>query len=145
MSYQVERDEFISRVSQAGLPIGTTRALLRAATTMQRYAELACSSEAANKDRVPCPSLKTGKGIDCCCDQHDSATATVPRITVQNHRLEARITHAMPQGWAIDTQGDPRGYVLRVIPPSYAERNAGRDRGNLEAIGVPARESRLRF
>jgi hypothetical protein len=45
----------------------------------------------------------------------------------------------MPEGWAIDMQGDPRGYVLRVIPPSFSERNKGRDQFNLDSIGVPTR------
>ena len=45
----------------------------------------------------------------------------------------------------MNTQGDPRGYVLRVIPPSYAERNRGRDRFNLDAIGVPSDPSGLRW
>ena len=56
MSYQRERDEFISRMTREGLPLHVTQALLRAATTLQRYAELACSSEAADRDRVPCPA-----------------------------------------------------------------------------------------
>lgn len=58
---------------------------------------------------------------------------------------ERRIEAALPAGWALLTQGDPRGYCLQVIPPSYAERNAGRDRFNLESIGVPSGPSRLRW
>jgi hypothetical protein len=47
--------------------------------------------------------------------------------------------------WLFATAGDPRGYVLRVIPPSYAERNAGRDRHNLDSIGVPSGPSGIRW
>jgi hypothetical protein len=58
---------------------------------------------------------------------------------------EQRAIRAVPAGWRILTEGDPRGYTLKVIPPSYADRNAGRDRFNVDAIGVPARPSNLRF
>jgi len=51
----------------------------------------------------------------------------------------------VPDGWQIQAEGDPRGYTLRVIPPSYAERNAGRPRHDLDAIGVPSGPSRLRW
>lgn len=150
MSYTHDRDQFIDRMSREGLPFAVTLALLRAATTMQRYAELACSSEAADRDRVPCPA-STKRGAVCLCDDYPTGThaagnhSTVTRIAVKDHRLEQRIRTAMPAGWAIDTQGDPRGYVLRVIPPSYSERNKGRDRFNLDTIGVPSGPTRLRF
>jgi hypothetical protein len=69
----------------------------------------------------------------------------IPRIRLQDYHAEQRAHAALPPGWSINSQGDPRGYVLRVIPPSYAARNEGRDIHNLDAIGVPARDSRLRF
>lgn len=178
MSYQKERDEFINRMSREGLPLEVTRALLRAATTLQRYAELACSSEAADRDRVPCPAaprprhhgrghvnMEPGPG-PCLCDDYPAGShanglhSDVPRITVQADRLERRIVKVLGEvnrvnkpippatridPWQADFQGDPRGYVLRVIPPSYAERNAGKDRYNLDTIGVPSAPSRLRF
>ena len=199
MSYQHERDSFIAQMSREGLPLDVTRALLRAATTLQRYAELACSSEAADRDRVPCPAATTkqirlrcpcrtvitdmpaaavcptcsGNGRvlhdvprkatgPCLCDDYPAGShaagkhSTIPRIQLQADRLERRIVkllhdtpysqnNAMYKPWAADFQGDPRGYVLRVIPPSYAERNAGKDRFNLDTIGVPSAPSRLRF
>lgn len=148
MSYQRERDEFIARMTREGLPFDTVLTLLRGATTLQRTAELACSSEAADRDRVPCPGAKSGKAEDCICGfvpTADSEHESVPRIQVQDQRLERRLRAVMPVEWSISTQGDPRGYVLRVIPPSYAERNAGRDQFNLDAVGVPAGPSRLRF
>lgn len=152
MSYQRERDQFIARMAMEGLPLYITERLLRAATTLQRLAELACSSEAADRDRIPCPAAVVdlrGRARKvsgpCICDGPGDTHEDIPRIRLQDWRTEARVQKAMPAGWAINTQGDPRGYVLRVIPPSYAERNAGRDRHNLEAVGVPARDSRLRF
>lgn len=174
MSYQQERDRFVARMTQEGLPLEVTRALLRAATTLQRYAELACSSEAADRDRVACPGGqgKTRNRPDLClCDDYPAGTHTkgqhsdVPRITVQADRLERRLAERFNQVnaerypatadgearrlaaglWELDTQEDPRGYVLRVIPPSYAERNAGKDRFNRDVIGVPSGPTRLKF
>ena len=167
MSYQHERDEFIARATREGLPLDAIHTLLRCATTINRLAELACSSEAADRDRIPCPAEARGKG-PCLCGivgrnaalgEHD----TIPRITLQDYHAEQRAIKAVavankdlarrPSGavaegrgeWRIITEGDPRGYTLKVIPPSYAERNAGKDRFNLEAIGVPPGPSRLRF
>lgn len=177
MSYQRERDQFIARMAGEGLPLHVTEALLRAATTLQRYAELACSSEAADRDRVPCPrgdrhgamtSLARKGFTVCLCDyDHTNPTAphqTVPRYRVREAQLEQRLAAMIadvnlaickrenPEDrimvvaqWAVDHQGDPRGYVLRVIPPSYAERNRGRDQFNRESIGVPSGPTRLRF
>jgi len=154
MSYQRERDEFIARMSREGLDVQTTRQLLRYATTLHRLAELACSSEAADRDRVPCPAVQPDRRVagvraanPCLCDfDHEHHRHTdIPRITLQDYHVEQRAKAVVPTGWAINTQGDPRGYVLRVIPPSYAERNTGRDVHNLDAIGVPAADSRLRF
>lgn len=146
MSYQRERDEFIARMAQEGLDLDIARRLLRAATTLQRYAELACSSEAADRDRVPCPaSRKHGKPEDCCCDQYEGGHESVPRIAVLDQQLSRRVALMMPVRWTATMQGDPRGYVLRVIPPSYAERNQWKDRHNLDSIGVPSGPTRLRF
>jgi hypothetical protein len=159
VSYQRDRDYFIARMTKEGLDMRVIEQLLRAATTLQRYAELACSSEAADRDRVPCPA-KVKAGNACLCDRpfsvlsdEDSANGRpgandhqdVTRITVQEYRLVSRLQLAVPADWSIDTQGDPRGYVLRVVPPSYAERNKDRDRFNLDTIGVPSGPTRLRF
>ena len=149
MSYHQEREEFIIRVIKEGLGYDAAKRLLREATKINRLAELACSSEAADRDRVPCPGIK-GKS-PCLCDWpgwtvHDPGVhSDIPRIRLQDHRAGQRAVAAVPAGWSVLTAGDPRGYTLRVIPPSYAERNAGRDRFNLDSIGVPARESGLRF
>lgn len=148
MSYQKERDQFIAQATREGLPLSSIRALLRCATTIHRIAELACSSEAADLDRIACPGkqIPGTKAGYCLCDaapgeQHQ----TIPRIRLQDHRAEQRAQSAVPPGWRVITEGDPRGYTLRVIPPSYAERNRGRTRFNLDAIGVPAGPSGLRW
>jgi len=149
MGYTRERDEFIARISTEGLRLDLARKLLAGATTLNRIAELSCSSEAADRDRVPCPGAKSGKDEDCCCDYGAAGDPTmhqdVPRIDVQEMRLKRRLRALMPDGWKIQTQGDPRGYVLKVIPPSYKERNANRPEYDLDGIGVPNAPSGLRF
>lgn len=154
-SYTRHRDEFIARMTREGLPLDAVYTLLRCATTINRLAELACGSEAADRDRIPCPAMPRinnagtirDTGEPCLCDfdhEHNQHTK-IPRIRLQDHRAELRAIKAVPAGWQVLTQGDPRGYTLGVIPPSYAERNAGKDRCNLEFIGVPARESGIRW
>jgi hypothetical protein len=136
MSYQMERETFIARMTQEGLPLHITRSLLRSATTLQRYAEAQCNGDypADNGERkvVPCSRCEQSwvpsflrKADKVCKD-----CTTVDRLTA-----------LLPAGFTLDTQGDPRGYVLRIIPPSYAERNAGKDRFNLDTVGVPTRNS----
>jgi hypothetical protein len=54
-SYQADRDAFLIRMGQEGLPAHVATARLRAATTLQRDAELLCSSEyACNLDVTLC-------------------------------------------------------------------------------------------
>lgn len=167
MSYQRERDNFIACVTREGLPLHVALTLLREATGFQRRAELSCSSEDADRDRVPCPAsridgrrrLPTIDGIaPCLCDCSDGQHTRIPRITLQDWHAEQRVRKLLatcevtrlPQNadsvcWQMLTAGDPRGYTLRVIPPSYAERNKDRDAHNVDSIGVPSGPTRLRF
>lgn len=157
MSYRREREEFIARMTREGLPLHVTLLLLREATGLNRRAELLCSSEGADRDRVPCPEaswdarvwkdlgLKPRKAYGPCLCDFNGEHHDVPRIAIQDWRAEERIRKALPDGWTFQTAGDPREYVLRVIPPSYAERNKGRDQFNLDAIGVPSGPSGLRW
>jgi hypothetical protein len=168
MSYQRDRDQFVASMTREGLPLHVIDALLRAATGFNRRAELACSSEAADRDRVPCPAAstytKTIRGNTrefprkpngpCLCDDYPTGLhaagrhSDITRITLQDWRTEHRLIALLASdapGWTLQTAGDPRGYTLRVIPPSYAARNSGRDIHNLDAIGVPSRPSGLRF
>ena len=152
MSYTSEREQFIARMAKEGLSLDATLVLLRQATTIHRLAEMACSSETADRDRIPCPcavgpSSEAADRYPCLCDyDHEREAHTdIPRISLQDYRAEQRAIAAVPAGWRVITEGDPRGYTLRVIPPSYTDRNAGRDRFNLESIGVPARESGIRW
>lgn len=161
MSYQADREEFIAIVTREGLPVYKARILLTCATTINRLAELACGSEAADRDRIPCPAsvweakhlshgpIKPSAKHPCLCDSSftraEPAHTDIPRIRLQDYRAEQRAIATVPAGWRVITEGDPRGYTLRVIPPSYAAENAGKDRHNLRAIGVPPGPSRLRW
>jgi hypothetical protein len=155
MGYQAERDQFIATVSREGMPLTAASQLLRIATTINRLAELACSSEAADRDRIPCPAspldlrgrARRPSG-PCICDGHNDTHEDIARIRLQDWQAEQRakrIVAALGAGWAVLTSGDPRGYTLRVVPPSYAARNEGQSIHNLRAIGVPARPSGIRW
>jgi hypothetical protein len=187
MSYTTDRDHCIARLTTEGLPYHVIVTLLRCATTIQRLAELACSSEAADRDRIKCPNSIPGNNkIPCLCDARvGEPHQTIPRIRLQDYQAEQRAIKAVPAGWKVITQGDPRGYTLRVVPPSMAwsvapiavdnaptqygvfrprqlapgklipnhpitvceTESAALDyiRWNQDAIGIPARDSRLRW
>ena len=115
-TYEIEREEFIADMAREGLDLWRIQILLRCATAL---AELACNSEAADRDRVP----------------------THADVPIQDwtavEEAEQRARMAVPPGWSILTH-DPRGAVLRVVPPSYRKRNSGRDVHNREGVSVPA-------
>lgn len=154
-SYQTERGECIAQLTKHGLEYRTIETLLRAATTINRLAELACSSEAADRDRIPCPAAprrNAGQnfaghqsGAPCLCDLYEGEHQTIPRITLQDWQAEQRAIKAVPKGWTVITSGDPRGYTLRVIPPAYAEENKQRAEHDPRTIGIPPGPSGLRW
>lgn len=132
---QREREEFIGIME--GIPLDVARAFLRAGATLHRLAELECSSEAADRDRVMCPArwAKRDTGTWCLCRDYGAFDAskagslargdhrghgTIPRIAVQAARTEARAGKLAakhgPQ--IIITGGDPRGAVLLIKLPS---------------------------
>jgi hypothetical protein len=126
---QKDREEFISIMSAEGVPLAVSRQLLRAGATLHRLAELECSSEAADRDQVPCP----GGADSCLCRDYGSYTppsvvsyapgryghGTVPRITVQADRRRRRVEGlCRAQGLAPIFGGDPRGAVLIIKVPS---------------------------
>lgn len=140
MSYTREREEFIARATQEGLPVYVTRQILAKANTLQRIAELSCSSEAADRDRVPCPGVK--READCCCDpvwtmdadgnERKAFHRDVPRIDRQEHRIRKNLATLISKfpGFGFEHQGDPRGYVLKLIVPSRKPE---------DPIGVPSK------
>lgn len=148
MSYQRERGECIATLTRYGLDYRAIETLLRAATTINRLAELACSSEEADRDRIKCPaSWVYRKPGPCLCDYDAKAGShtSIPRIRLQDWQAEQRARRALPEGWALLTSGDPRGYTLRVIPPAFVEENKTRSEHDPRSIGVPPGPSRLRW
>lgn len=128
MSRQRDRDEFISIMTQEGVPLEVARALLRAEATLHRIAELQCSSEAADQDRVPCP----GGEDSCLCRDYGNYVeghGTVPRINVQEDKVQRRILRlANEHGISLHFNGDPRGPAVLVAVPS-GRTNDWRKRG----------------
>lgn len=103
-TYQREREDFLLTMQAEGMPAHVARRILRHANTIQRCATLECSSEAADRDRVLCPTAKHLRSApldateSCLCRDYgasDTATnrhGTIPRIAVTSANAEARIT-----------------------------------------------------
>lgn len=128
-----DREQFIADLTAEGWPLASIRAVLRDAVTLTRLAELACSSEAADRDRVPCPATK---GKRCLCDAPEVSGPheTVPRIAVRADRIEDRIDeHARDRGATATFSGDPRGYVVKLHLPSGRHNTWG---GKEEGYGI---------
>ena len=135
MSRQRDRDEFVAIMATEGVPVDVARSLLRVGATLHRIAELASSSEAADRDRVRCP----GGTETCLCrdygsfhgDTDDNVTGdhgTVPRYVVHEARIEARV-RALCQRHGLTPifQGDPRGAILKLKVPSGRTNDGGRE------------------
>ena len=145
MSYQKARDEFIGQlVEEVQAKDGTNnegvdlaRAILRNASTIQRCEEAVCSSEAADRDRVPCPAIKSGSEEDCACDQYQGKHGDTPRVQVQILKAQQRISAAC-EPWSIkpNYQGDPRGCCVKLILPSGRWNSWG---GKEDGFCVPTR------
>jgi hypothetical protein len=149
MNYSQEREQFIATMTQEGLPITTIRTILARANTLQRNAELSCSSEAADRDRVQCPGVR--KEELCCCDgnfEHSltedgqrckycgisAATKTsdvichqdIPRIDRQTARIERELTALLAK------------YKIREDGPCFTPHFGGDPRGAVLVISVPS-------
>ena len=141
MSRQSDREEFISIMAQEGVPLSVARGFLRAGATLHRLAELECSSEAANNDRVRCPK-EFWRADGCLCADYGDFDYTntgnlwttdparhgkVARINVKAARVEAHVAKlAAKHGLGVITGGDPRGAVLLVTVPSGRTNDWGK-------------------
>jgi hypothetical protein len=160
MSYQHERDQFVSAMTREGLPLHVAEALLRAATGFNRRAELACSSEAADRDHVHCPAGARGKG-PCLCDapplgEHEQMT----RITRQDWQAEQRLIRLLtadaPIICAVCSEesgahgSSMYGFVHKqgpveygaFVPLSWARHTAGDPRGYTLSVIPPSEATR---
>lgn len=130
MGYQREREQFILAMERAGVGYEVACGLLRDATTLQRLAEAQCNGDwpADNGQRE---TVACGR-----CEGLWAPSAVKHELCVDcraEDRARARVV-GLP-GIDIETQGDPRGYVLRVI---VTER-VGEPYGTRLEIGVPVR------
>ena len=135
MSYQRERERFLMTIhTPDGLTLDAARLCLRHATTLQRIAELSCSSEAADRDRVPCPGAKAKTPPDTClCRDYGShgdnpcQHGLVPRINVQGAQIEARLAAiCAPFGIkAVVGEGVRLLRVLRALGAGWPRENLG--------------------
>lgn len=123
MSYTREREQFIVRMVQEGVRYDAACTLLRCATSINRYAELACSSEAADRDRIPCPAdPKYNRTNDarkfgpCLCDLYQSGR-TYRHPTVPPAGLARRATR--DQGGTRRLEDHHRRGSPRVHPSGY--------------------------
>jgi hypothetical protein len=140
MGYQRERDEFISTCERYGIGFEDARALLRMGQAAQRLAIAACNGDypADNGERKvktcdPCgaswapSSFRAGVCPDCRIEQ----------------RIRAKVAELIADGSkikAVQVQGDPRGYVVKLYTETGDPRPGdpqGFDSGRY--FGVPAR------
>lgn len=141
MSRQHDRDQLVAQLARE-LPQCSTwqvgdlaRKLLRAGATLQRLAEAQCNGDYPyDEGRQNHPAWY----YTICPECEQSVRTSALKVGVcPDCRIQVRIKALLePYGMTAIFGGDPRGAVLKVIPPSYAERNAGRDLHNLEGIYV---------
>lgn len=137
-----DREQAIADLTAEGWPLADIRSVLRDAATLTRLAELACSSEAADRDRVPCPRLPAWphhRG-QCVCQNygsfaHETSThGQVPRYMVRERAAEIRVANrAAAHGATVKFNGDPRGYVVKLGLPSGRYNTWG---GKGEGYGI---------
>ena len=118
-----ERERFVIALEREGVPEHVARLVLRHAATLQRLAELQCSSEAYDQDRVRCPG-DYAEGL-CLCrdygafDAEHGAHGRIPRGNVTEFHRQRRMEALLaPYGVTPDFSGDPRGAVVKLKVPS---------------------------
>lgn len=134
MSYQAERDAFIARMSQEGLPLENTRRLLRYATTLHRLAEASCNGDwpCDNGERavIFCPRCEGGM-----VKSMFRRSSKEPGVKVcVDCRTGELVSNALPDGFAPIINGDPRGALLMIKVPSESTNDWGQ-----RGIYVPTR------
>lgn len=132
MTKAEERGRFIEALRHEGVPEHVARLVCRHATTLTRIAELQCSSEAFDRDRVRCPGDYDDAG-NCLCRDYGSYTTPssvsydptrmghgmIPRGNVTEYQRQQRIVAQLaPFGVTPVFQGDPRGAVVKLRVPS---------------------------
>lgn len=133
-AHDVDRERFMVAMEAEGMEREISRRILRHAQTIQRLAELECSSEAADRDQVRCPAnprWQHEKAAACLCidygtgadlSGHARIHGTVPRYMVQSARAERLIREWCAKATAA-AQSETRcgagalmPYVCRFVP-----------------------------
>mgnify|MGYP001618311108 CR=1 FL=1 len=116
-----EREDFIAATTRESIPLHVARALLRAAATLHRLAEANCNGD------YPCDNGERKVRPCTRCESLYAPAALSAKGVCPDCRTEDRVKALLaPFNIVPDFQGDPRGYVLRLIIPS-----------NGREIGVP--------
>ena len=166
MSRQHDREQLVAQLTRELPALSLyqvcelARKLRRAGATLQRLAEAQCNGDWPYDGPWRGQDRQVRLCAECCLNWADSTVKACPALdtrTKDQRRLDrtlGRAAHGMPKfcqvcrtestvtkllaeyGMRPIFDGDPRGPVLKVIPPSYAERNAGKDEFNLEGIYV---------
>jgi hypothetical protein len=148
MSRHTDREQLVAQLARE-LPerslyqvVELARKLSRAGATLQRLAEAQCNGEwpADNgvRETRECDACSTGwhPSVLKRCKAPGALNLRGAHVC-PNCRTRATVTALLAEyGMRPIFQGDPRGAVFKVIPPSYAERNTGKDQFNLEGIYV---------
>lgn len=137
MSYQKDREEFISIMRTEGMEEHTARVLMRHGSTLQRLAEAECNGDDWRDDRGPRHKLSTLDRAFCGEEEPKRLAKHWPNVTCstcRSLRLEQIVAEKLPKGFGVKTQGDPRGAVLKITVPSGKTNDWGR-----EGICVPTR------
>lgn len=145
MTYQRERDEFITQAAHADIRLDVARLLLRYATTLQRLAEAQCNGDWPYEH-----GSDTGYKLDTCpeCEGQWARVSfkTLRWIDGEKHRTcpDCYTQEKVRQLLAKDApalranfQGDPRGAVLSLVPVTAADEDV--QSGRIRGIYVPAR------
>ena len=136
-----ERDEFLTIAEAEGLPESIARKLMRYATTLQRLAEAECNGDDWRDERGPrhyvnisepgpmqtkCgESLVTPENVPAKV-RSSKRWSAVTCSTCRSMRLEEIARRAVPAGFEVLTQGDPRGAFLKITVPSGRTNDWGR-------------------
>lgn len=137
-SYERERWDFVNLAVSKGMPEADAEGICRDANTVQRWAVRECNGE-VEEGSVQADDgswMPTGKwyGTNAA-----TATGTVTRWRIRpsgpqaEARIRARVAR-MGTGWAVETQGDPRGSCVRLRIPGVAGNC-----GDGEWVAVPTR------
>lgn len=116
MSHSREREEFVAVMLREGIPIEVSRAIMRDAATLQRYAENDCN-------------LENWRGSRHNSDLDECGCSSCRRERAAERRIRERLK---PFGASAQFQGDPRGPVVKVTVPSGYTNDYGH-----EGIAVP--------